>query len=164
MMTSQQKKQRYQRVTDQLADLLAKPGDPMSRMATAAALLYHKMRHFFWIGFYRLQDGQLLAGPYQGAVACQMLQKDTGVCWACVNRNETIIVPDVEQFPGHIACDSRSKSEIVVPVRDPSGQVAAVLDADSDKLNMYDAIDAECLQTIADLIFRNTVDGEIARF
>ena len=72
-----------------------------------------------------------------------------------MNRNETILVPDVEKFPGHIACDSRSKSEIVVPVRDLSGKVVAVLDADSDKLNTYDSIDAECLQAIADLIFAN---------
>ena len=156
-MTPEQKKQRYQRLTVQLQELFAKPGDPLSRMATAAALLYHKMGHFFWIGFYRLQEGQLLVGPYQGTVACQALQKDTGVCWACANRNEAVIVPDVSRFPGHIACDSRSKSEIVVPVRNSSGQVIAVLDADSDKLDMYDAIDAKYLQCIADMVNDGTV-------
>lgn len=140
-------------MTDQLQELFAKSGDPISRMATTAALLYHKMRHFFWIGFYRLEDEQLRVGPYQGTVACQILPKDTGVCWACVNQNESILVPNVKQFPGHIACDSRSQSEIVVPVRNSAGQVMAVLDADSDKLDIYDHIDAECLQVIADMIY-----------
>ena len=124
-MTPQQKKQRYQRIQTQLQDLLKTTDDPISRMATIASLLYHKMRHFFWIGFYRLQDGQLLVGPYQGVIACQTLPKGTGVCWACVNRDEAILVPDVEKFPGHIACDSRSKSEVVVPVRDTEGRVVA---------------------------------------
>ena len=154
-MTPEQKQQRYQRVLTQLKDLLNATDDPVSRMATISALLYHKMRHFFWIGFYRLIDGQLLVGPYQGTIACQNLQKDTGVCWACANGNETIIVPDVNRFPGHIACDSRSQSEIVIPVRDTSGKVVAVLDADSDKLNTYDDLDAEALQRIADLIYHH---------
>lgn len=157
-MTSEQKKERYQRIIIQLQDLLEATEDPISRMATIAALLYHKMGHFFWIGFYRLQDGQLLVGPYQGTLACQKLAKDTGVCWACVNGNETVLVPDVTQFPGHIACDSRSRSEIVIPVRDPKGEVAAVLDADSDKLDTYDAIDSEHLQIIADLIFAGDME------
>ena len=152
-MTPQQKKSRYERIITQLQSLLKATDDPVSRMATIASLLNHKMGHFFWIGFYRLIDGQLLVGPYQGAIACQNLQKDTGVCWACANKNEPIIVPDVEQFPGHIACDSRSKSEVVVPVRNAEGSVMAVLDADSDKLDMYDEIDAECLEKIANLIY-----------
>ena len=154
-MTPEQKKQRYQRIIVQLQDLLNATDDPISRMATVSALLYHKMRHFFWIGFYRLRDGQLLVGPYQGTVACQTLAKDTGVCWACVNRNKTILVPDVSQFPGHIACDSRSKSEVVIPVRNAAGQVVAVLDADSDELDTYDAVDVDGLQTIADLIYNH---------
>ena len=152
MKTPEQKHQRYQRLILQLQDLLKTTDDPISRMATVAALLYHKMDHFFWIGFYRLQDDQLLVGPYQGAVACQTLQKDVGVCWACVKHNETILVPDVTQFPGHIACDTRSKSEIVIPVRNPQGHICAVLDADSDTLNRYDETDAACLQKIASLV------------
>jgi GAF domain-containing protein len=152
-MTPEQKKHRYQRIIIQLQGLLAATEDPISRMATIAALLYHKMGHFFWFGFYRLQNGQLLVGPYQGTLACQKLTKDTGVCWACVNGNETVVVPDVSQFPGHIACDSRSRSEIAIPVRNPSGGVVAVLDADSDNPDTYDAIDAEHLQIVADMIF-----------
>lgn len=148
-----QKTERYHRVITQLKDLFAATGDPISRMATASALLYHKMNHFYWIGFYRLIDGQLLVGPYQGTLACQKLKKDTGVCWAAVNQNQTIIVPDVHQFPGHIACDPKSKSEIVIPVRDKTGAVTAVLDADSDKLNTFDQTDAQYLELIAALIY-----------
>ena len=152
-MTPQQKQSRYERIITQLHNLLKATDDPISRMATIASLLNHKMGHFFWIGFYRRIDGQLLVGPYQGTIACQNLAKNTGVCWACANRNEPVIVPDVEQFPGHIACDSRSRSEVVVPVRNAAGEVMAVLDADSDKLNMYDEIDAEYLLKIADMIY-----------
>lgn len=156
-MNTQQKQSRYERIIAQLQSLLKATDDPVSRMATIASLLNHKMGHFFWIGFYRLIDGQLLVGPYQGTIACQNLQKNTGVCWACVNKNEPIIVSDVEQFPGHIACDSRSKSEVGVPVRNADGSVMAVLDADSDQLDMYDEIDTECLLKIADLIYNHPV-------
>lgn len=152
-MTPTQKQQRYERLIRQLRQLLTATDDPISRMATIASLLYHKMDHFFWIGFYRLIDDQLLVGPYQGMIACQNLQKDTGVCWACVRDNKTIIVPDVHQFPGHIACDSRSKSEIVIPVRNADGAVTAVLDADSDQLDRYDETDAHGLEQIAALIY-----------
>lgn len=154
-MTPQQKQSRYERIITQLHDLLKATDDPVSRMATIASLLNHKMGHFYWIGFYRLIGNQLLVGPYQGTIACQNLQKNTGVCWACADKNEWIIVPDVNRFPGHIACDSRSKSEVVVPVRNTDGTVTAILDADSDKLDMYDEIDAECLQKIADLIYNH---------
>jgi GAF domain-containing protein len=113
------------------------------------------MGHFFWIGFYRLIDGELLVGPYQGTIACQKLQKDTGVCWACVNQEKSIIVSDVEKFPGHIACDARSRSELVIPVWNSAGAVVAVLDADSDKLDTYDDIDELNLQAVADMIYNN---------
>ena len=152
-MNQIQKQKRYDRIIDQLRQLLAATDDPVSRMATVSSLLYHKMGHFFWIGFYRLIDGQLLVGPYHGTIACQRLQKDTGVCWACVNRNEPIIVGDVEKFPDHIACDSRSRSEIVIPVRNTDGVVIAVLDADSDKLDTYDNIDQVNLHAVADMIY-----------
>ena len=121
-------------------------------MATVAAILHHKMDGFFWTGFYLLRDGNLIVGPYQGPAACQVLPKDTGVCWTGINRGESIIVPDVEKFPGHIACDSRSKSEIVVPVRDNTGQVIAVLDVDSKQLNQFDETDAAGLEKIVGLI------------
>ena len=152
-MNQIQKQKRYDRIINQLRQLLEATDDPVSRMATVSSLLYHKMGHFFWIGFYRLIDGQLLVGPYHGTIACQRLQKDTGVCWACVNRNEPIIVDDVEKFPDHIACDSRSRSEIVIPVRNTDGAVIAVLDADSDKLDTYDNIDQVNLHAVADMIY-----------
>ena len=152
-MNQMQKQKRYDRIISQLGELLAATEDPVSRMATVSSLLYHKMGHFFWIGFYRLIEDQLLVGPYQGAIACQNLQKDTGVCWECANQEKPIVVGDVEKFPGHIACDARSKSEIVIPVRNSEGAVVAVLDADSDKLDSYDDIDQVSLQAVADMIY-----------
>ena len=153
MQNQKRKQKRYGRIINQLQELLKATEDPVSRMATVSSLLYHKMGHFFWIGFYRLIDDQLLVGPYQGAIACQKLQKDTGVCWACVNQEKPIVASDVEKYPGHIACDARSKSEIVIPVRNSEGEVIAVLDADSDKLDTYDQIDQVSLQAVADLIY-----------
>ena len=120
-------------------------------MATIIALLHHKMG-FFWTGFYLLQDGKLQVGPYQGALACIDLKKDTGVCWAAINRQQTVIVPNVHDFPGHIACDSRSKSEIVVPVILHEGRITGVLDIDSDTLNAFDQTDAVWLEKLVNLI------------
>ncbi len=153
-MTSEQKQERYERLIGQLKEFFKITPDPIARMATAASLLSHKMGHFYWIGFYRLIDGQLLVGPYQGTLACQKLATGKGVCWACVERGEAIVVGDVHQFPGHIACDTRSKSEVVVPCRDKDGTIAAVLDADSDKLNTFDDIDAVNLGQIAAMIYQ----------
>ena len=121
-------------------------------MASVVALLHHKMDHFFWTGFYGLKDGQLIVKLYQGPIACMELKKDTGVCWAAINQGVPVVVPDVEAFPGHIACDSRSKSEICVPFRDREGRVIAVLDIDSDRLGTFDEVDAEALQGILGLI------------
>lgn len=150
----QQKAGRYERLLGQLAELYQITPDPISRMATAATLLYHKMGHFYWVGFYRLVEGQLLVGPYQGTLACQKLKTNTGVCWSGVNQNQTIVVPDVHQFPGHIACDPKSRSEIVVPIRNEQGAVQAVLDGDSDQLAAFDSVDADYLNRISQMIFR----------
>lgn len=146
--------ERYKRIAEQLAELFRKTTDPTARMATAAALLSGKMKHHFWVGFYRLVDGDLVVGPYQGPLACALLPRHEGVCWAAVDRNEPVLVPDVHAFPGHVACDSRSQSEVVVPVHDGSGQVIAVLDVDSDKPNAFDQSDVLGLQAIAALIGR----------
>jgi GAF domain-containing protein len=151
-MDKDMKRSRYQRIHVQLAGLLGKSQDPVAHMATVAALLYHKFDHYFFCGFYRLVDGDLVVGPYQGPLACQVLARGRGVCWAAVERGETVIVPDVHQFPGHIACDSRSLSEIVVPVRDKGGAIVAVLDVDSDKPAQFDEADAEGLQAIVELL------------
>jgi L-methionine (R)-S-oxide reductase len=151
-MDAARKLGRYQRIREQLQDVLNVTDDPIAKMATVAGLLHHKMDYFFWTGFYRLVGEQLLLGPYQGPLACQNLPKDKGVCWAAVNRNETIVVPNVHEFPGHTACDARANSEIVVPCRNQQGEIFAVLDVDSDKLNSFDRIDAEELEKIVALL------------
>ena len=147
-MTKQQKEGRYERIYSQLEELLKdRPGE-IARMATIVAVLHHKMGYFFWTGFYLLNKGELTVGPYQGSLACIRLRKDTGVCWAGINKGETVVVPDVHAFPGHIACDSRSNSEIVVPVRDKDGNIIGVLDVDSKELNSIDETDAKWLEKI----------------
>ena len=151
-METQKKQGRYTRMQAQLAGLLTKTNDPVARMATISAILYHKMDYFFWCGFYRVQGEQLIVGPYQGPAACQVLE-GRGVCLSAVQRGETIIVPDVEKFPGHIACDSRSKSEIVIPVRNSTGQVVAVLDVDSSDIDSFDETDQAFLEKIVEQVF-----------
>ena len=147
------KQGRYGRIIDQLRELLKKTEDPVARMATVAAVLHHKMDRFFWTGFYIIRDGDLIVGPYQGPLACQVLERGKGVCWAAVLRNESVVVPDVHQFPGHIACDSRSKSEITVPVRNKKGEVLAVFDADSKDYNSFDETDRKALEIIGEMIY-----------
>jgi L-methionine (R)-S-oxide reductase len=153
-MENSKKAGRYDRIYSQLKELMVKSTDSYARMASIAAVLHHKMDGFFWTGFYLLTpDGRLVVRNYQGPVACMELKKDTGVCWAGINQQNTILVPDVHAFPGHIACDSRSKSEIVVPVRDAQGQIIGVLDIDSSQLANFDDIDAQWLERIVELIF-----------
>ena len=154
-MDTKKKISRYSRIYHQLMELLLKPGDLDAKLTTITAVLHHKMDYFFWTGFYFLQEGELLVKTYQGPLACQHLEKNKGVCWAGINEGKTIIVPDVHQFPGHIACDSRSKSEIVIPVRDPDGKIAGVLDIDSKSLNSFDETDKECLEKILWLLENN---------
>jgi L-methionine (R)-S-oxide reductase len=143
---------RYERIATQLAELFGRTADPTARMATAVALLHHKMPHFFWTGFYRLVDGDLVVGPYQGPVACQVLERGKGVCWAGVRREAPVLVPDVRVFPGHIACDARSRSEVVVPLRDASGRVVGVLDVDSEQLAAFGEADVAGLERIVAMI------------
>lgn len=152
-MEDLKKEGRYQRVTRQLEELLVKTSDPLARMASICAVLHHKMDHFFWTGFYLMKEDQLIVGPYQGPVACQELEKDHGVCWASVNRDVAVLVEDVNLFPGHIACDSRSKSEIALPVKDNGGKIRAVLDVDSDRPGAFNEIDRVMLERIAGLIY-----------
>jgi len=110
------------------------------------------MEGFFWTGFYLLGEGKLCVGPYQGPLACQELEKNKGVCWAGINEKRSIIVPEVDKYPGHIACDSRSRSEIVVPIRDVDGMIIGVLDVDSLQPDFFDEEDAEGLEKIVELI------------
>jgi L-methionine (R)-S-oxide reductase len=143
---------RYERIFAQLPALLAGTPNKTARMATIAALLHHKMPRFFWTGFYVLDGGELTVGPYQGTLACLVLAKNQGVCWAAVNRRKTVSVPDVHEFPGHIACDSRSRSEIVVPLLKERGAVWAVLDVDSASPAAFSEVDREWLEKIVRLV------------
>ena len=146
------KNQRYQRLYQQIEELLKKSPHHDARMATIVAVLHHKMEYFFWTGFYCLFQGELTVKTYQGPVACQILEKNKGVCWAGVNSGKTVVVPDVHLFPGHIACDSRSNSEIVVPLFDETGNVYGVLDVDSKEKSSFDETDAAWLERIVQLI------------
>ena len=143
---------RYERIFAQLKDLIeGKSPNLVAAMATICAVLHHKMGHHFWTGFYFVvSDSELHVGPYQGSVACQVLL-GRGVCLHCVQTKQAVVVPNVEEFPGHIACDARSRSEIVLPVM-KGDQVIAVLDVDSDKLAQFDEDDIAPLTEILDLL------------
>ncbi|MCK5050559.1 MAG: GAF domain-containing protein [Candidatus Cloacimonetes bacterium] len=148
------KAERYERVISQIEELILKITDPLARMSTIVAILHHKFDYFFWTGFYRLVDGELTVCCYQGSVACLVLTKRTGVCWAAIDQKKTQIIPDVLKFPGHIACDSRSASEIVIPIY-KDNEIVAVLDVDSEKPDSFDEVDAKYLEKIAEMIYRS---------
>ncbi|MFQ6036988.1 MAG: GAF domain-containing protein [Candidatus Aminicenantales bacterium] len=152
MLNSDKREARYRRIYNQLVGLMERTENPVARMATIAALLHHKMPHFFWTGFYILDRGELTVGPYQGPLACQVLEKGKGVCWAGILRKTSVVVPDVHKFPGHIACDSRSNSEIVIPLFDRKGQVWAVLDVDSREKEAFTDVDRVWLEKIVALV------------
>lgn len=143
---------RYSRIYDQLKDLIQGESPNLTAaMATTCAVLHHKMPHHFWTGFYLVADeNKLHVGPYQGPVACQILERG-GVCLHAARTKEPVIVADVEQFAGHIACDPRSKSEIAVPVLKGSTAVA-VLDVDSGELDQFDEDDVAPLKRILGLL------------
>lgn len=152
-MEKQKKDGRYSRIVTQMEGLLQKTRDPYARMATICAVLHNKMDYFFWTGFYFIRDGEMTVQTYQGPLACQILEKDKGVCWAGFNQRKTLVVVDVEKFPGHIACDSRSKSEIVVPVFNAEKEIIGVLDVDSEKLNSFDEVDGKYLEKVVGMIY-----------
>ena len=152
-MNDKKKEGRYQRIYKQLEELLRKTEDPMARMASICAVLHHKMDHYLWTGFYLLKENRLIVGPYQGPVACQELEKDKGVCWAAVNRAEPVLVEDVHSFPDHISCNSRSQSEITLPVFDRKKEILAVFDVDSDQVNSFTQTDQIHLVRILELIY-----------
>jgi L-methionine (R)-S-oxide reductase len=125
--------------------------DDIALMATINSILSHRFPTYFWTGFYRVCGNRLVVGPYIGTVGCLQIEFGRGVCGTAATRRQTIIVPDVTQFPGHIACDANSKSEIVVPVFDREGELIAVFDVDSDQLNAFDDEDREGLERIVGL-------------
>lgn len=151
-MNEKQKTERYQRVHLQLQELFAKTTNPIARMATIVAVLHHKFDYFFWTGFYLLDQEELTVGPYQGSLACMVLRKETGVCWAGINQKKSMAVDNVHDFPGHIACDSRSQSEVVIPLI-KNGQIIGVLDIDSKELSSFSQADVHGLEQIVKLVY-----------
>lgn len=125
--------------------------DDIALMATINSVLTQHFDHFYWTGFYRVCGDRLVVGPYIGTVGCLQIEFGKGVCGTSAAKRETLIVPDVNQFPGHIACDPKSKSEIVVPVFAPDGELVAVLDVDSDRLDAFDDVDRVGLEKIVAL-------------
>ncbi len=146
---------RYERIHIQISELMQKSANRQARMASVCAILHYKLPYFFWTGFYILNNDRLIVSTYQGPVACMELNKDQGVCWAAIRSGKTIIVPDVHEFEGHIACDSRANSEIVIPIKDLQGLIIGVLDVDSESLNSFDEMDAVWLEKITSLIFND---------
>jgi GAF domain-containing protein len=143
---------RFARIREQLAELIAKTTDPLAHRATAAALLHHKVPGVSWTGFYMLRGGELVVDAYQGPVACLALAAHAGVCWAAIDRRESLVVADVHAFPGHIACDSRSRSEVVVPVFGAGGEPVGVLDVDSHRPGHFDDVDREGYESVVRLL------------
>lgn len=151
------KEERYRALLPQLRSLLAGEDDPVANLANVAAALKETFG-FFWVGFYRVKDGQLVLGPFQGPVACTRIARGRGVCGTAWAESRTLVVPDVDAFPGHIACSSRSRSEIVVPLRRAAGGVWGVLDIDSERPAAFDETDAAYLEEIGNLLTTTQTD------
>ena len=154
---------KYELLTEQIRALIAGETDLVAVMANVSAAI-HETMGFWWTGFYRVMNGELVLGPFQGPVACMHIGYGKGVCGTAWKDRRTIIVPDVEQFPGHIACSSLSRSEIVVPVFSTAGDVVAVLDIDSKELATFDTIDQQYLEQICKLIeFSRSLSADAAQ-
>ena len=147
---------RYAELADEVAAVLDGENDRTARMATVASMLHHAFDHFFWTGFYVVDPAkgdELMVGPYQGTLGCLRIAFGRGVCGAAAEQRETVIVDDVEAFPGHIPCDARSRSEIVTPVFDASGALIAVFDVDAIDVAAFDQVDAAGLSRILNETF-----------
>ena len=148
-MNRQEKTDIYVRVMQEMEAVLEGETDLLAAMVTVVCLLHQAFDSYFWTGFYRrVGPNRLLVGPYQGTLGCLHITFDRGVCGACARTRQTIIVPDVHQLPGHIACDPNSNSEIVVPVFDRAGKLVAVFDVDSDQYDTFDEVDQQFLEQI----------------
>lgn len=144
------RKEKYQEIIPQISGLVSGESDLVANLANIAAALKETF-NFFWIGFYIVRNEELVLGPFQGPVACTRIQKGKGVCGAAWKEQKTILVPDVEKFPGHIACSSQSRSEIVLPIFNEK-EVALILDIDSEKLDDFSSIDEKYLKEIVKII------------
>ena len=143
--------EKYRLLTEQIRALIEGETDNVAVMANVCAAI-HEAMGFWWTGFYRVKNGELLLGPFQGPVACMHIGFRKGVCGTAWKEQRTVIVPDVEQFPGHIACSTLSRSEIVVPVFLNTGEIVAVLDIDSKELSTFDETDQEYLERICRML------------
>lgn len=152
------KAERYQFFLTQLTPLIEGERNEVSVLANTSAALKEAFG-FFWVGFYLVHDGALHLGPFQGSVACYRIKKGRGVCGTAWSEARTQVVPDVDQFPGHIACSSLSRSEIVVPII-MNGEVKGVLDIDSDQLSTFDETDRVYLEKVVDLLIRELYTQE----
>ncbi len=150
----------YSEILPQVEALIAGETDLVANLANVAAVL-HEALGFFWVGFYLYKDGQLVLGPFQGPIACTRIDTDKGVCGHSFTSDKTVIVPNVDTFPGHIACATASKSEIVIPIHAADGSVCGVLDVDSDKLDDFSQTDADGLGKIAKLLELNIAAGAL---
>lgn len=141
----------YSALAPQVMALLEEERDLIAAMANMSAALREAF-NWHWVGFYRVLGAELVLGPFQGPVACSRIAHGKGVCGTAWAEEKVMVVPDVDQFPGHIACSARTRSEIVVPVRDSNGRIAAVLDIDSITPNDFSEVDAHALQRLCDLL------------
>ena len=146
-----EKEEKYRLLTEQVRSLIAGETDSVSVMANVSAAI-HETMGFFWTGFYMVKGEELVLGPFQGPVACMHIGYGRGVCGTAWQRAESVVVPDVEAFPDHIACSSLSRSEIVVPVFDTDGNVKAVLDIDSKDLSTFDEVDQHWLEELVKML------------
>ena len=145
------KAEKYETLFPQIEAVVSAEPDAIANMANVASMI-HETFGFWWTGFYRVIDGILVLGPFQGPMACTRIKKGRGVCGTAWAEDRTQVVPDVDQFPGHIACSSASRSEIVVPIHNATGEVIGVLDIDSADLNTFDETDAIWLEKVAKLL------------
>lgn len=145
------KSEKYEALLPQIKAVVEDENDVIANMANVASML-HETFGFWWTGFYRVVDDMLVLGPFQGPMACTRIRHGRGVCGTSWAENRTVVVPDVEQFPGHIACSSASRSEIVVPLHDDQGMVVGVLDIDSEHLATFDEEDARYLEQVVALL------------
>lgn len=151
ILTEASKEEKYESLIPQIEGLIFGESNLIANLANIAAALKEGMG-FFWVGFYLVDSvDELVLGPFQGPVACTRIKKGKGVCGSSWDQEKTLIVPNVDEFPGHIACASASKSEIVIPLK-KTNQIIGVLDVDSDQLNDFDEIDQQYLQMVLDLL------------
>ncbi|WP_411818114.1 GAF domain-containing protein [Hyphococcus sp. DH-69] len=157
-MTKEEKAKQYETIAKEIAAVIDGEDNITARMATVSNILHHGFDHYFWTGFYVVDPNkpeELVIGPYQGTLGCLRIPFGKGVCGTAASTKTTQVVEDVHAFPGHIACDARSESEIVVPVLDKTGALIAVLDVDSDKPAMFDEVDQDGLEAIINASFGN---------